>query len=50
MTGVAVILQFLLRLQRKRLERRIAKRFDTEVSRRIDALLVAEEALQGVRR
>lgn len=39
------ILRFFLRLQRKRLERRIAERFDAELSRRIDALIAAEEAL-----
>lgn len=41
-----VVLRFLLRLQRKRLERQITRSFDVELSRRIDALLVAEEALR----
>lgn len=45
MMGVAVF-RFLLRLQRRRLERQIAKHFDVALSRKIDALLVAEEALQ----
>lgn len=43
-----VVLCFLLRLQRKRLERQIAKHFDGELSRKLDALVIAEEALRGV--
>lgn len=41
-----VMLCFLLRLQRKRLERQIAERFDARLSRKIDALVMAEEALR----
>lgn len=44
------VLRFFLRLHRRRLERQIARHFDAALSRKIDALLVAEEALQGVRR
>lgn len=40
------ILRFLLRMQRKRFERRITESFDVELSRKIDALLAAEEALR----
>jgi hypothetical protein len=43
----AMVLRFLLRLQRKRLERRLAECFDAELSRKLDALIVAEEALRG---
>lgn len=42
---MTTVLRFLLHLKRKRLERQIAERFDCELSRRIDALIVAEEAL-----
>ena len=45
MTLVAVVLRFLLRLERKRLARHIAKGFEVELSRKLDALLIAEEAL-----
>lgn len=43
---MAAMLRFFLRLQRRRLEREIGLRFDAELSRRIDALIVAEEALR----
>lgn len=49
MTGAA-LLRFLLRLHRRRLERRMAERFDAELSRQIDALVIAEDALRGVMR
>lgn len=45
---MGAVLRFLLRLQRKRLERRIRERFDAALSQKIDTLLVAEEALRGV--
>lgn len=44
----AMLLRLLLRLQRRRLERHIVKRLDPELSRKIDALIVAEDALRGV--
>lgn len=50
MMGGAMVVRFFLRLHRRRLERRIAEHFDTELSRQIDALLIAEEALRGVMR
>jgi hypothetical protein len=50
MMGGAMVLRFFLRLHRRRLERRIAERFDTELSRKIDALVMAEEAVRGVMR
>lgn len=47
MTGAA-LRRFLLRLQRRRLERYIDEHFDAELSRQIDALVMAEDALRGV--
>lgn len=44
----AAVLRFLLRLQRRRLERYITERFNPELSRQIDALVMAEDALRGV--
>lgn len=40
------LLCFLLRMQQRRLERRIGEQFDPELSRRIDALVIAEDALR----
>jgi len=44
----AMVLRFLLRVQRKCLERRIRERFDAKLSRKIDALIAADEALRGL--
>lgn len=44
---MGAVLRFFLRLHRRRLEREIGKRFDAELSRKIDALVMAEEALRG---
>lgn len=47
MRAAVMVVRFLLRVERKRLERRIGQRFDAALSRKLDAVIAAGQALQG---
>lgn len=48
MSGVtSIVIRFLLRMGRKRLERRIRERFDAALSQKIDAVVAAEDSLRA---
>ena len=47
MSASATVFRVLLRLQPTRVERRIAERFDAELSRTLGALIIDEEALRA---
>jgi tRNA A37 N6-isopentenylltransferase MiaA len=50
MGTTVMVVRFLLRVERKHLERRIGQRFDAALSRKLDAVIAAEQALRGWRR